>query len=1225
MENSFLNLTVRGPLQKKGGLMKNSFEMRYFVATQDTLYWFASEKVAIKGASEAKGSLALNGMQFSKCESPDGEGACFLVGLPGAKQYTLKADSEESREYWLNAFTIRSSSSFLKESSLNLNAIMSPKGNKDLALQSFSHDFSSYAKWDEVVMMAGPLMKMGGLKKAQWEERYFVATEQYLYWFASKANASQGQRAAKGSIPLSGIQFSALSEPNQFCVSHTARAKTYVIKAPSEELRIAWMTVFAQAAENEKLKLGITVDISTMSSSELTDLFELFMEERCLKNEVRETLRKQSDKIKVQMLTQAREHEKNPRDFWPLLDLSVVTVKNVKKLRLSLQSEGKQYITGFVGDKDEQARLGVRNGLSLLLDLLSPHSDSPGVKYEALLCLKALMNNETGVSLILSDDSAIPRIVGVLARGDGPMREEAMALLTVSCWLSPMGHASVLQSFKNSHSSPTRFKVLVDIVREAAGLESWPVCTTALTLINVLVVTFTDLDSRVFTRMELLNHSFEGLLKTLQVQLDQLRGDLNGEQVRKLQAQVDFFHNQWQSDTRDSTAHLMQDKLDVSDIDAVFEFVKESARQEGFSMNLLACLHSLASIPSFSDLSAKKIYWDNIALALDTATNNVNKDGKRVLDFQLLSLRLQSISKMSESGSGSVDDRLKLEKELEMSRRKLHALQMEKDQAVAQLQTLEKTHAELKTLYNAVQGPRASMNILSPAPQSHPVAPPLSSGSHDLPCGPPGVTGAPPGPPGAPPGPPGPPGAPPGPPGVPGAYRTGGSNLPIKRAIKPSCAMKQLHWTKIPERMVGSTVWAQLSDEHVPLDVLALEDKFNTKKLKKGSDQVLPEATMSLVDAKRSQNINIVLSRLRLPHSTIRDFIMALDEWLDEDKVEMLLPCMPTEEEAELVLGFSGDIATLSRVETFFLTMVSIPQATARLESKLLKLRFASLFKELNDSITLLESAAKAIRTSTGLKKCLEIVLAVGNYLNGGTRNGQAYGFTLETLSRLTLTKSADGTCNLVTCLLDVVETAFPDASAFVQDLAMLPGATRFELSMVKADVSMLSRSVKDLGDQLNASRNSSEDTFQMVMAPFYAKASFQVLDMVTRFEELESDMAAISRSFGEDPKEKPEVMLGHLCKFREDFKRAKEKKDTDALQAKQKAEREQRKQEQMLIAAKQKKNDGDQPQPKTKPSKIDQQNAMFSKVIGGLQQENAFELANMVLQRQQQQALNAP
>jgi hypothetical protein len=38
--------------------MKNSFEMRYCVATQDTLYWFASEKTAIKGSSEAKGFVS---------------------------------------------------------------------------------------------------------------------------------------------------------------------------------------------------------------------------------------------------------------------------------------------------------------------------------------------------------------------------------------------------------------------------------------------------------------------------------------------------------------------------------------------------------------------------------------------------------------------------------------------------------------------------------------------------------------------------------------------------------------------------------------------------------------------------------------------------------------------------------------------------------------------------------------------------------------------------------------------------------------------------------------------------------------------------------------------------------------------------------------------------------------------------------------------------------------
>ena len=39
--------------------------------------------------------------------------------------------------------------------------------------------------------------------------------------------------------------------------------------------------------------------------------------------------------------------------------------------------------------------------------------------------------------------------------------------------------------------------------------------------------------------------------------------------------------------------------------------------------------------------------------------------------------------------------------------------------------------------------------------------------------------------------------------------------------------------------------------------------------------------------------------------------------------------------------------------------------------------------------------------TSEKLLKILQIVLSIGNYLNGGTSNGRAYGFKLDTLLRV--------------------------------------------------------------------------------------------------------------------------------------------------------------------------------------------------------------------------------
>ncbi len=54
------------------------------------------------------------------------------------------------------------------------------------------------------------------------------------------------------------------------------------------------------------------------------------------------------------------------------------------------------------------------------------------------------------------------------------------------------------------------------------------------------------------------------------------------------------------------------------------------------------------------------------------------------------------------------------------------------------------------------------------------------------------------------------------------------------------------------------------------------------------------------------------------------------------------------------------------------------------------------------------------IKKCTKLPRLLEIILAVGNYLNGTGPRGGAYGFKLEVLTKLADTKTADNKSTLL-------------------------------------------------------------------------------------------------------------------------------------------------------------------------------------------------------------------
>lgn len=134
-----------------------------------------------------------------------------------------------------------------------------------------------------------------------------------------------------------------------------------------------------------------------------------------------------------------------------------------------------------------------------------------------------------------------------------------------------------------------------------------------------------------------------------------------------------------------------------------------------------------------------------------------------------------------------------------------------------------------------------------------------------------------------------------------------------------------------------------------------------------------------------------------------------------------------------------GDISTLGRSEQYIRIISSVPRLKHRLELLLFKQQFPDITKRLEQSIHSVEQVNVAIlhcrccccvvlvdssphlhfsllcvgladhcmqarlqiRDSKHLKTILKVILALGNYMNGGTRNGQAHGFQLDTLSKV--------------------------------------------------------------------------------------------------------------------------------------------------------------------------------------------------------------------------------
>lgn len=94
--------------------------------------------------------------------------------------------------------------------------------------------------------------------------------------------------------------------------------------------------------------------------------------------------------------------------------------------------------------------------------------------------------------------------------------------------------------------------------------------------------------------------------------------------------------------------------------------------------------------------------------------------------------------------------------------------------------------------------------------------------------------------------------------------------------------------------------------------------------------------------------------------------------------------------------------------------------------------------------------ASKEVARSKKLKKLLEIILALGNYMNRGQR-GNAVGFRISSLNRLTDTKSSSSkSTTLLHYLVDVLETKFKDVLKMEEDLPHVRSAAKVGFFFMK-------------------------------------------------------------------------------------------------------------------------------------------------------------------------------
>ncbi len=265
------------------------------------------------------------------------------------------------------------------------------------------------------------------------------------------------------------------------------------------------------------------------------------------------------------------------------------------------------------------------------------------------------------------------------------------------------------------------------------------------------------------------------------------------------------------------------------------------------------------------------------------------------------------------------------------------------------------------------------------------------------------------------------------------------SKTPAKRGrtVGSGVELINLHWTPLTQDAAQNSVWGKVTEGKKLFagavedsDVGMLEDLFHKKaggKLKSkaqgndgGSAKKKRRRMAGLIDMTRANNIAISLKAFKeFSFDEIAEVLKTLDRSkITGDRITFLASIMPNDMEQKAVARFRGEPEELLPAEQFFMTLQKVPRMSAKIKVLETMDTMTERSTDLSDRFSLVETVCGNVMSSGKLQKVLASILSIGNIMNEGTQKGDAAGFTLDSLMKLTQTKSVDGKMTILDYLV---------------------------------------------------------------------------------------------------------------------------------------------------------------------------------------------------------------
>lgn len=296
----------------------------------------------------------------------------------------------------------------------------------------------------------------------------------------------------------------------------------------------------------------------------------------------------------------------------------------------------------------------------------------------------------------------------------------------------------------------------------------------------------------------------------------------------------------------------------------------------------------------------------------------------------------------------------------------------------------------------------------------------------------------------------------------------------------PTLRMKKLNWQKLPSRVISEklSMWSSVPPSPLEPDYSSIEQLFALPQTdgpaKDTKSQAKPKE-ISFIDGKKNLNLHIFLKQFRCSHE---DFVALIQNGdrskFDVETLKQLLKLLPEKHEVENLRSYQGEHVKLADVDRFYILLLAVPCYSLRIECMLLTEETSCVLENLMPKAQLVEQACTSLQSSSRLPIFCKLILDIGNFLNYGSHTGNAEGFKIGTLLKLTETKASKSRITLLHHVIEEAENNHSDLLKLPEDLEVCDKAAGVNLESIQSEAATLVRFLENTQKKVEGS--SAED-----------------------------------------------------------------------------------------------------------------------------------------------------